>query len=110
MLTELAGKSPGHVRLVASWLLLPICYLGALIAPAVLLAIPFQVFHKHQISPVVFWVVAVVLGALVVWSLRLALVSWLRLFRQRVIYVEAAVFFTAVVLAVAAVLWVYPPK
>jgi hypothetical protein len=110
MLTELSGKSPGHVRRVASWLLLPVCYLGVLISPAVLLAVPFQIFHKHQLSPLVFWGAAGLLGALVVWMLRLALVSWLRLFRQRVIYLEAGVLFTAVLLAVVAVLWVYPPR
>ena len=110
MMAQIAGKSPGHVRRALSWLLLPFCYLGALIAPAVILSIPFQVFHWHRFSPAVFWSATALIGAFVVWMLSLSLVSWLRFLRQRVIYVEAVVFFAALVFAVAVVLWIYPPK
>jgi hypothetical protein len=110
MLADLTGKSPRLGRRVASWFLLPICYFGLLISPAVILAIPFQIFHKHHLSPVIFWIAMVLIAALVLWMLGLALVIGLRFFRRRVIYIDAIVFFAALVFAVAAVFWIYPPK
>jgi hypothetical protein len=110
MMAQLAGNSPGLARRVVSWLLLPICYLGALIAPAVILAVPFQIFHARHFSPAVFWVSMVLIGALVLWQFYRALISSLRFFRQRVIYVEAIVMVVAFVAAVTVVIWIYPPR
>ncbi|HEY9510478.1 MAG TPA: hypothetical protein VIV82_11525 [Verrucomicrobiae bacterium] len=110
MLTRLSGKSPGDFRRLASWLLLPICYFGALIAPSVLLAVPFQLLHKHKFPPAVFWGSLGIFGALVLCLLTLAVISWLRFFRQRIIHIEPAILFVGLILAVAAMLWIYPPK
>jgi|SRR5215472_14906641 hypothetical protein len=109
MMAELGGKSPGLFRRAASWLLLPLCYFGAFISPAMILAIPFQVFHAHHFSPAIFWFVMLLIGALFLWLFYRTLNSWLRFFRQRVIYVEAGVFLTGLVFAVAVVAWIFPP-
>jgi hypothetical protein len=110
MMAELGGKSPRLIRRVASWLLLPFCYLGAFIAPAVVLAIPYQIFHAHHFPPAVFWISTILIGTLVLWLFYRTLISWLRFFRQQVFYVEAAVFLTALVFAVAVVAWIFPPR
>jgi hypothetical protein len=110
MMAQLAGKSPGLARQVVSWILLPICYFGAFLAPAVMLSIPFQIFHVHHFSPAIFWVTTFLIGALFLWLFYRALMSWLQFFRQQVIYIEAAVFLTALVFAVAVVAWIYPPR
>jgi hypothetical protein len=110
MMMALAGKSQGLFRRAASWFLLPICYFGAFFAPAVVLTIPFQIFHTHHFSPAIFWITAFLFGALFVWLFYRTLISWLRFFRQRVFYVEAAVFLTALVFAVAVIAWIYPPR
>lgn len=118
MLADLTPSSPRIVRhvhfcrmwRVVSWVLLPFCYLGALIAPGVILAIPFQVFHAHKYPASVFWVTAVLMGAFVVWMLCKMVVRGLHVLRQGVIYVEAIVFIAGLLLAVVAVIWIYPPK
>ena len=118
MMTELAPSSPRLVRHAflcrvwrgVSWLVLPLCYLGALIAPAVVLSIPFQVFHKHGVSPLVYWATTVLMGVFVLWMLYRAASYGFRSFRQRVIHVEAIVLFVALVFAVVAIVWIYPPK
>lgn len=110
MMTELGGESPGLFRRVASWVLLPLCYFGAFISPAVLLAIPYQILHARHFPPAAFWFVTLLLGVLFLWLFYRTLISWLRLFRQRVIYVEAGILLTALVFAVAVVAWVFPPR
>jgi hypothetical protein len=110
MMAELAGKSPGLFRRVASWIVLPLCYFGAFMSPAAMLAIPFQIFHAHHVSPLVFWISTILIGALVLWVFYRVLIIWLRFIRQQVIYVEAAIFLTALVFAVTIVAWIYPPR
>jgi hypothetical protein len=103
MMAELAGKSPRLIRRVASWLLLPFAYSGAFIAPAVVLAIPYQMFHAHHFPPAVFWISTILIGALVLWLFYRTLICCLRFFRQQVIYIDPAVFLAALVFAVAVV-------
>lgn len=118
MMIELTPFSPRLLRHVTlcrvwrgfSWLLLPLCYLGALIAPAMVLSIPFQYFHRHEVSPLVFWPVTAVTSALVLYLFYRAATYSLHNFRQRVIHVEAIVICVALVLAVIAITLVFPPK
>jgi hypothetical protein len=93
-----------------SWLLLPFCYLGALLAPAVVLSIPFQVFHNHQVSPFVFWVTTGAMSALVLWVFCRAVSSGFRSFRHGVIHIEAIVMSLALLLAIVVIPWAFPPK
>ena len=118
MMEEMTPKSPRLVRhvflcrvwRVVSWFLLPIAYVGALIAPAGFLSIPFQVFHRHHYSPRAFWILTAVVGAIVLCMLSLAVISLLRHFRQRVIYVESVVLFVGFCLVLPIVFWVFPAK
>ncbi len=118
MMIEMTPSSPRLLRHAilcrawrgVSWLLLPFCYLGALIAPAVVFSIPFQVFHRHEVSPVVFWSTTAAMSALVLWLFYRAVRFSVRSFRQQVIHVEAIVMSVALVLAVIVIAWVYPPK
>lgn len=93
-----------------AWLVLPFCYLGVLLAPTVVLSIPFQVLHSRAVSSVVFWSTTTAMNALVLWlfhrSARTAFSAW----RQRVIQVEAIVLCMALVLAVLLIEWVFPPR
>lgn len=118
MMNEMTPSSPHLLRRVAlcrtlrgvAWLVLPFCYLGALLAPAVVFSIPFQVFHRHAVSPVVFWSTTTAMSALVLWlfyrSARAASAAW----RQRVIHVEAIVMCMALMLAVLLIAGVFPPR
>lgn len=118
MMTEMTPASPRLLRHAmlcrtlrgVSWLLLPFCYLGALLAPVVIFSIPYQAFHRHEASPVVFWLTTAAIGALVLWlfcrSARAASAAW----RQQVIHVEAIIMCVALVLAVILIAWVFPPK
>jgi hypothetical protein len=110
MMSDLTGKSPGLFRRVVAWLLLPLAYCGAFISPTVALAIPFKIFHEHHFSPALFWCTTLLIAALLSRVFYFVLIAWLRFFRQRLIYVDAAVLFAALVFAVAVVAWVYPPK
>lgn len=118
MLMEMTPKSPGllrHVRLcrvwrVACWMLLPIAYLGAFVAPTGLLSIPFQIFHGHHYSSRAFWIMTVLAVLVVAWILYLSANRWWRHFRQHVIYVEAMVLFAGALAALPIVLWIFPPK
>ncbi len=106
MMVELTPSLPRFARLV----LLPLCYLGALIAPTVILSIPFQVFQKHEVSPFAFWVTAAFMGAGVLWLLYRTATCAVRSLRQRVLHVEAILLSVALGLAVITVVWLYPPK
>jgi hypothetical protein len=118
MMADMTPKASWLVRHVVlcriwravSWFLLPFCYLGALIAPAVVLSIPFQVFHWHHFSPQVIWITTGLLGTFTLWLLWRAVLSGWRFFQQRVIYVEAIILSVALVFAVAVIVWLYPPK
>ena len=118
MMAELTPSSPRlvrHVRLcrawrAISWVLLPFCYLGAVFAPAAVLSIPFQVFHQHRVSPLVYWVTTVLVGVFVLWMLYRAASYGFHSFRQRVIHVEAIILFVGWVFAVVVVVWIYSPK
>ena len=107
MMAELTGKSPGLFRRAVSWFLLPLCYFGAFISPAAVLAVPFQILHAHHSSPAVFWLWTLLITALISWLFYRALIAWLRFFRQRVFYVEAAVFLTALIFAVAIIALIF---
>ncbi|MFM7215403.1 MAG: hypothetical protein ACKO3H_11065 [Verrucomicrobiota bacterium] len=118
MMNEVMPSSPRLIRRVVlsrtlrgvAWLVLPFCYLGVLLAPTVVLSIPFQVLHRHAVSPVVFWSTTAAMSALVLWlfyrSARTASSAW----RQRIIHVEAIVMCMALVLSVLLIAWVFPPR
>jgi hypothetical protein len=110
MMAELTGKSPGLSRRVISWFLLPLCYFGAFISPAAVLAVPFQMLHAHHSSPTAFWLWTLVIAVLISWLFYRALIAWLRFFRQRVFYVEAALFLTALIFAVAIITLIFMPR
>lgn len=118
MMNEMTQLSPQFLRYPAlcrawrgvSWLLLPFCHLGALLAPSAVLSIPFQVFHKHQVSPLVFWVTTAAMSAVVLWVFYRAVSSGFRSFRHGVIHIEAIVMSLALVLAVVVIACVFPPK
>jgi H+/Cl- antiporter ClcA len=91
-------------------MVLPVAYLGALIAPAGVLSIPFQIFHKHHFPAWAFWITAALVGTLAGrWLFRAVVCGW-RFFRQRVIHLEALVFAFGLVFAVIVIIWLYPPK
>jgi di/tricarboxylate transporter len=107
---DLFGKSPRLVRVATAWLLLPLSYFGAFVSPAIFLALPFQILQKHHLSKAVFWPLVILFGVFACLMISLSLISWLRWFRRRVIYVEAGVCFVGWLFAVAVVIWIYPPK
>jgi len=108
-MAELTGKSPGVFRRVVSWFLLPICYLGALIAPSVVLTISFQGLHRGHFLPHVFWFVTALVGVVVLWIAYFEAVGWLRYFRQGVIYIEAIVIFIGFLAVIPVALLAFPP-
>src|SRR5277367_1342216 len=118
MMAELTPKSPRLVRhillcrflRILSWFFLPVNYLGLLMAPAVILSIPFQIFHYHHFSPYLFWTAVALVGTFTLGMFYASLVAGLRLFRQRVIYLEAIVLFAGLMFAVVVVVWIFPPK
>ncbi len=82
------------------WIVGPVAYLGLLVSPAVVLSVPFQVFHRHLIG---YWLTVVV----VLWVIyRLGRTSY-RWYARRVIDLEAIVGFTGSLLALASCIWVY---
>jgi hypothetical protein len=118
MMIDLTPSSPRLVRhvilcrvlRVISWILLPLAYLGALFAPGVVLSTPFEIFHAHRMSSLVYWVTAVLMGAFILWMLYRTALTGLRSFCRHVIHVEAIVFSIGLVLAVVVVVWGFPPK
>ena len=87
------------------WIIGPVAYLGLLIAPSVVLAVPFQIFQRNAVR-IGYWLTI----SLVLWLVyRLGRSSY-RWFTHRVIDLEAIIGFAGCVLALAACLWVYPPK
>lgn len=94
----------------AAWLLAPICYLGLLVAPSVVLSLPFQVFHRVAVSPIAYWLVAGPVMFVILWVLY-----WLGRFnlqniRQRVIDLEALIGLIGFALIPGVVVWFFPPK
>ena len=87
-----------------SWLLLPLCYLGALMAPAVILSIPFQILHAHRVPSLVYWITILLMAVLILWVLYRAASYFFHGFRQRVIHVEAIILFVAIAFAVVSIL------
>jgi hypothetical protein len=118
MLADLTPTSPRllrHPHLCRlwrwiSWLLLLVAYAGALIAPAGVLSIPFQFFHKHHFAPYAFWITSGLVGLLAAWWFYKASACAVGWFRQRVIHLEALVFSMGLVLAVFVVVWLFPPN
>jgi len=108
MLAQLRGNSPSLFRCVMSYVLLPFCYLGLILSVTAIFSIPFRIIHDS--SSFVFWLVACLIGALFLWMFRRVLTNWLRLFRQRVLYVEAALFFATLLLVMPPVIWLYLRK
>ena len=115
---ELAPASPKLVRHPfmrrvwrgAAWVLAPIAYLGLVITPTVVSSVPFQIFHRREVSPLVFWLTAASVAVLAFWLLyRLGRVAY-RSLRQRVIDLEAVVGFIGLVLAIVVIAWIHPPK
>jgi hypothetical protein len=87
-----------------------LAYLGALFAPGVVLSTPFEIFHTHSVSSLVYWVTAVLMGILILWMLYRTALTGLLSFRRHVIHVEAIVFFIGLVFAVVVIVWIFPPK
>jgi hypothetical protein len=118
MVTEMTPKRPWLVRhvflcrvlRVVSWLVLPFAYLGAFIAPAMILSIPFQVFHYHHFSLYAFRIMACLMATLILLMLTMALIALVRLFRRNIIYLEAIALSLGLVFAVVVVIWIFPPK
>jgi hypothetical protein len=118
MMTGLTPSSPQLVRRVffcrvwrgVSWILMPFCYLGLLIAPAVIFSIPFQFFHEHTVSCPGYLVATVLVSASFLWMLYRAAKGGFYSFRQHVIHVDAIVLFVGLVFAAIIIVWLYPPK
>ena len=72
--------------------------------------IPFQAFHKNKVSPVIFWLTATLVGGFILWLLYRTAACSFRSFRQRIIHVDAIVFFAALLFAVLVIAWIYPPR
>ena len=118
MLADLTPTSPRmlrHAQLCrlwryVSWLLLPFAYAGALLAPAAVLSIPFQFFHKHHVAPSTFWITSGLVGLLAAWWFYKALACTAKWFRQRVIHLEALALTAGLALGVFFVVWLFPPR
>ncbi len=95
---------------VVRWLLLPVSYLGLLIAPAFVCALPFQILHSCRVTPpsVGYWISAAIISGLVLFCLyRLGRrVIWE--FRQRIIDVESFVGFAGFTLSAALTAYIFP--
>jgi len=118
VLTDLTPSSPrfgrhtllGRTWRCASWILLVVCYLGAIISVAGLLSIPFQHFHRHSVSPFTFWIVTTLMGVLFLWLLLRAGSCAYRNIQQRIIHIEAFVMLLGLSSAFAVIFWIFPPK
>jgi hypothetical protein len=93
-----------------SWVLAALAYFGLLLAPSVVLNIPFELMRGFALNPasgsyLAYWVVAAGTFTVALWALyRIGAVCY-RNFRRGVIELEAAVAFVGVVLATFLASW-----
>jgi len=94
---------------VALWLLLPVAYLGLLIAPAFVCALPFQILHSCRVKPpsVVYWISAVIIAGLVLFCCYRLGRHVIRELRQRIIDVESWVGFAGFALSAALTVYIF---
>jgi hypothetical protein len=92
-----------------AWLVLPCAYLGALIAPAGVLYLPFQVLYSLRITPpsIAFWLSAGFIAACTFWMLYRCWWAAIRSIRRHVVHLDAIVLFVGFMLAVACVAFVF---
>jgi hypothetical protein len=95
---------------IARWLLLPVSYLGLLIAPASVCALPFQILRSCHVTPpsVGYWISATIISGVVLFCLyRLGRrVIWE--IRQRIIDMESLVGFAGFTLSAALIAYIFP--
>jgi hypothetical protein len=94
-------------RAVVTWLFLPVAYFGALLAPAVVFALPIQVLHSFHVAPpsLTFWSSVGLLSACAIWLLCRFGSAAIHGIRQRVVHVDALVGFFGIALAIACHAW-----
>jgi hypothetical protein len=84
------------------WMLVPICYLGGLVAPLVVLGAPLDSVRGIHLPAAVFWATALWIGLWAAWTLYRMVVRSMLAFRQRVFHLEALVFCLGLVLGLSA--------
>jgi hypothetical protein len=105
-MTKDLARLPRPFRFV----LLPLAYLGALLAPAAVLNLPFTGLHSPQEHPAYYWCALLVVCSISTWILYRTGRSILFYFRNRTIHAESVILFVGVGFALFAVLWLHSPK
>lgn len=92
-----------------SWLLLPFAYLGALVAPVVVLYLPFQILHSLRVTPpsIAFCLSAGFIAVCILWMLYRSGWAAVHSIRESVIHLDAIVFFLGIVFAVVCIVFIF---
>jgi hypothetical protein len=97
------------LRVTSRWLL-PVALFGVLIAPSVVLSLPFQVLHVFKVQPPspIYWITAVAVLVIAIWFISRIGKGIYRGYKHGIIWLEGFLGFLGFAVAIVIVIWILP--